>query len=79
MKPNSLIILSDVCRVFKSLDNVNNIKNTNRWTQDEHLLFVIGLNYYGKDYKKISIKFVKTRTSVQIRSHAQKYFNKVKK
>ena len=72
---DSLSVMSDVCNVLKSLDNNNNTKkNRNQWSKDEHLLFLIGLNYYGKDYKKISMKFVKTRTHVQVRTHAQKYF-----
>jgi SHAQKYF class myb-like DNA-binding protein len=40
------------------------------------MLFLQGLELYGKEWKKIS-KMVKSRTLVQIRSHAQKYFQKL--
>lgn len=46
-----------------------------RWTQSEHAIFVDGLRKFGKDWKEIS-KLLNTRTSIQIRTHAQKYFLK---
>lgn len=46
-----------------------------RWTSEEHGLFLKGLQLYGKDWKMIS-NLVKTRSLVQIRTHAQKYFMK---
>ncbi|KAM0060538.1 putative transcription factor MYB-HB-like family [Helianthus debilis subsp. tardiflorus] len=45
------------------------------WTEDEHKLFLLGLQQVGKgDWRGISRKFVKTRTPTQVASHAQKYF-----
>ena len=44
-----------------------------RWTQDEHNQFLAGYQVHGKLWRKI-VPFVKTRTAVQIRTHAQKYF-----
>ncbi|GAV62342.1 Myb_DNA-binding domain-containing protein [Cephalotus follicularis] len=45
------------------------------WTEDEHRLFLLGLNKYGKgDWRSISRNFVITRTPTQVASHAQKYF-----
>ena len=47
-----------------------------RWTHEEHSLFLKGLQMYGKNWKKIQ-SLVKTRTNSQIRSHAQKFFEKL--
>ncbi|CAN0096335.1 unnamed protein product [Scytosiphon promiscuus] len=53
-------------------------ENTGRWTYDEHRLFLRGLELHGKGWKKIA-SLIKTRTVVQIRTHAQKYFQKIAK
>ncbi|KAK9115501.1 hypothetical protein Sjap_014448 [Stephania japonica] len=45
------------------------------WTEDEHRLFLLGLDKYGKgDWRSISRNFVVSRTPTQVASHAQKYF-----
>ncbi|XP_025823483.1 transcription factor SRM1 [Panicum hallii] len=45
------------------------------WTEDEHRLFLLGLEKYGKgDWRSISRNFVISRTPTQVASHAQKYF-----
>ncbi|RYQ94322.1 hypothetical protein Ahy_B08g089206 [Arachis hypogaea] len=44
------------------------------WTQDEHRLFLRGYQEEGKHWKRISEYYVKTKTSSQISSHAQKHF-----
>ena len=53
-------------------------ENTGRWTADEHRLFLQGLEQHGKGWKKIA-SLIKSRTVVQIRTHAQKYFQKLAK
>jgi SHAQKYF class myb-like DNA-binding protein len=53
-------------------------EQTGRWTREEHQAFLAGLNQYGKEWKKVAAK-VKTRTVVQTRTHAQKYFQKLQK
>ncbi|CAM9639177.1 unnamed protein product, partial [Pylaiella littoralis] len=53
-------------------------ENTGRWTYDEHRLFLRGLELHGKGWKKIA-SLIRTRTVVQIRTHAQKYFQKIAK
>jgi len=47
-----------------------------RWTRQEHEAFLVGLEEFGREWKKVSRK-IPTRTSAQIRSHAQKYFAKI--
>ena len=45
------------------------------WSEDEHKLFLIGLDKYGKgDWRSISRNCVLSRTPAQVASHAQKYF-----
>mmetsp|Transcript_1320 Transcript_1320/g.2693 ORF Transcript_1320/g.2693 Transcript_1320/m.2693 type:complete len:418 (-) Transcript_1320:86-1339(-) len=51
---------------------------TGRWTREEHEAFLEGLKQYGREWKKVAQK-ISTRTSAQIRSHAQKYFTKLAK
>lgn len=53
-------------------------KSTGRWTQKEHILFIEGLKIYGKNWKKVE-SYIGTRTGTQIRSHAQKFFNRIRK
>nr|CCA17997.1 predicted protein putative [Albugo laibachii Nc14] len=50
--------------------------NGGRWTEQEHESFLVGLRLYGREWKKVASK-IRTRTSAQIRSHAQKYFAKI--
>lgn len=45
------------------------------WTEEEHRLFLLGLEKYGKgDWRSISRNFVVTRNPTQVASHAQKFF-----
>lgn len=55
-----------------------NGENTGRWSNEEHGAFLEGLKAHGKEWKKIA-KMIETRTVVQIRTHAQKYFQKLAK
>lgn len=52
--------------------------HTGRWTKEEHAKFLEGIKLYGKEWKKIA-SMIETRTVVQIRTHAQKYFQKLAK
>jgi len=49
-----------------------------RWAREEHKQFLKGLQLYGKQWTLIS-DMIPSRTPVQIRSHAQKYFSKLRK
>lgn len=53
-------------------------KTAGRWTSEEHEAFLDGLKEFGREWKKVA-KTIPTRTSAQIRSHAQKYFAKLAK
>ncbi|KAL5729025.1 hypothetical protein ACHQM5_002034 [Ranunculus cassubicifolius] len=45
------------------------------WTEEEHRLFLLGLQKLGKgDWRGIARNFVISRTPTQVASHAQKYF-----
>ena len=49
-----------------------------RWTYEEHIRFLKGCLLYGNNWKKVE-NYVKSRTSSQIRSHAQKFLIKLNK
>ncbi|XP_012472056.1 transcription factor MYBS3 [Gossypium raimondii] len=45
------------------------------WTEEEHRMFLLGLQKLGKgDWRGISRNYVISRTPTQVASHAQKYF-----
>lgn len=54
------------------------LQSQGRWTAEEHRLFLQGLEVHGKGWKKIA-SLIQSRTVVQIRTHAQKYFQKLAK
>ena len=49
-----------------------------KWTEEEHEKFIEGILLYGNEWKKVQ-DIIKTRSSAQARSHAQKFFMKIKK
>lgn len=49
-----------------------------RWTQKEHQLFLEGLMLYGNEWKNVQ-NHIGTRSATQARSHAQKFFIKLRK
>ena len=52
--------------------------NTGRWEYDEHKKFIDAIIKYGNDWKLVQ-KHISTRSSAQARSHAQKFFMKIKR
>ncbi|XP_071711686.1 protein REVEILLE 6-like isoform X2 [Rutidosis leptorrhynchoides] len=53
-------------------------KSRESWTEPEHDKFLEALQLFDRDWKKIEA-FIGSKTVIQIRSHAQKYFLKVQK
>ena len=62
------------CKI-KSADNI--VSNEGRWSIEEHEKFLEGIVLYGINWKKVKT-LIGTRTSIQVRSHAQKFFYKMK-
>ena len=54
-----------------------NFLNEGRWSYDEHIKFIEAIAKYGKNWKDVQ-KYVGSRSSSQARSHAQKFFLKLK-
>ena len=52
-------------------------ENEGRWNDDEHLRFIEAISIYGNNWKEVQ-KYVGTRSSNQVRSHAQKFILKLK-
>lgn len=51
--------------------------NCGRWTEEEHRRFIEAIIKYGNNWKSVQAH-VSTRSSAQARSHAQKFFYKIK-
>jgi SHAQKYF class myb-like DNA-binding protein len=84
-----LVLYNTILPIHNSIDDKdsNNYLNfgdekeenlNGRWNQEEHIRFIKGCLLYGNNWKKVK-KYVKTRSSAQIRSHAQKYLIKLNK
>ena len=62
--------------------NNNTFNNKNysagRWKSDEHKRFIDAIIRYGNNWRQVQ-KYVGTRSSTQTRSHAQKFFEKLKR
>eukprot|EP01080_Neovahlkampfia_damariscottae_P003680 gene3680-6494_t len=46
---------------------------TGHWTSEEHKAFLLGYQECGRQWTKIAKDYVKTRTAIQVTSHAQQY------
>lgn len=48
------------------------------WTDAEHGRFLDAMKIYGNDWPSV-VKYIGTRTANQVRSHAQKYYRKLRR
>jgi len=62
---------------FKQNNQDNSRFSIGRWHLSEHKRFLEAIIKFGNDWKKVE-KYIGTRTSSQARSHAQKFFIKLK-
>ncbi|KAK9054069.1 hypothetical protein SSX86_025145 [Deinandra increscens subsp. villosa] len=63
---------------FKTRKPYTITKQRERWTEEEHNSFLEALKLYGRAWQRIE-EHIGTKTAVQIRSHAQKFFTKLEK
>ena len=75
---NNMIKLNNIINNNLENENNNNQYHIGRWTDEEHQKFIDGILEYGNEWKKVQ-QIIKTRSSTQARSHAQKFFLRVKK
>ena len=62
---------------FFSISQEKSKFSSGRWHLNEHKKFLEAIIKFGNDWKKVE-KYIGTRTSSQARSHAQKFFIKLK-
>ena len=79
--PNKILIeIEEDNLKLKNEETENKISskfNKGRWSLEEHKKFITGILEYGNDWRKVQ-KHIKTRSSTQARSHAQKFFLRIK-
>ena len=78
--PNKILIeIEDNLKLTEeeSEKQISSKFNKGRWSLEEHQKFITGILEYGNDWRKVQ-KHIKTRSSTQARSHAQKFFLRIK-
>lgn len=61
----------------KKILSLNSIMNEGRWSNIEHIKFIEAIVKHGNEWREVQ-KYVCSRSSAQARSHAQKFFLKLK-
>lgn len=73
------IVSESIYPIYSQQDSPAPIQSsTGKWTREEHANFLHALEIFGMKWPAIQ-RFVLTRSGVQIRSHAQKFFAQKKK
>ncbi|XP_077217838.1 transcription factor MYBS3-like [Tasmannia lanceolata] len=68
-------VSDDLAHVSSSSNCRGERKKGIPWTEEEHRMFLVGLQKLGKgDWRGIARNYVVSRTPTQVASHAQKYF-----
>ena len=68
--------LRELPRMLGKRRNVNR-EPVRYWSEEEHKLFLVGVQKFGgRNYKALS-EHIKTRTPTQVRTHLQKYLLKL--
>ena len=67
----------DYSKIIQPTQIIEKKLNIGRWSYDEQIKFIDALSKYGTNWKQIN-KVISTRSLPQIRSHAQKFFNRLK-
>ena len=61
----------------RNLPKINGL-NIGQWNKIEQIKFIEGICQFGSNWRKIK-KYLGTRSTIQVRSHAQKFFLKIKR
>ena len=76
--PLAKLSLEQRRQALKKIQQPVKAQRNGRWTRSEHIRFLQALILYGRDWRAVQ-KYVRTRSSTQSRSHAQKFLAKIKR
>lgn len=76
-KKNPCFKIYNISERTKNNSLLNSKYNNGRWSEEERNKFFQGIALYGINWKKIK-SLIPTRSTIQVRSHAQKFFHKMK-
>jgi SHAQKYF class myb-like DNA-binding protein len=76
--PDITLTDSNLSVISNTVDQDEKFFNQGRWTTDEHINFIQALLIHGNDWRRVQ-QTICTRSTTQARSHAQKFFIRIKK
>ena len=77
IKTSFITIKTDISPKTKNVQCNKNNTSIGRWTKQERIKFVLALNKFGTNWKKM-MEYIGTRDLIQIKSHNQKFLKKLK-